>query len=103
MTPAATLAELADRLDLDEHDLEHILLDSQRLGLVQRDEHGAWGLTPGTERRYGRALRAIGAAASGDSDGGRGMGRRLAGDDPASFREENRGETVSNTAGRGRP
>ncbi len=70
MTPALTTPELAERLDLDLELLELILLDSQRLGLVRRDEHGRWALTPRTEARYGRALRAIGPAAAGDDDGG---------------------------------
>ncbi|MCL4291380.1 MAG: hypothetical protein KJ051_14070, partial [Thermoleophilia bacterium] len=65
MTPALTTPELAARLDLDELELELVLLDSQRLGLVRQDEHGRWGLTPDTERRYGRALRALGPARRG--------------------------------------
>lgn len=74
MSPALTLAAIAERLDLDRELLELILRDSEHRGLVERDEHGQWGLTPDTEARYGAALRAIGAAASGNGDGGRGIG-----------------------------
>ena len=69
MTPA-TLPELAALLNIDEHELELALLDSQRRGLVRRDASGRWALTPATEARYGAALRAIGPAAAGDDEDG---------------------------------
>jgi hypothetical protein len=54
-----TAAELAERQRTSVHRMEAVLVDSQKLGLVEVDPGGYWRLTDAASRRLGVAVSSL--------------------------------------------